>query len=117
MSMRDLIARVLAIFLIAGLVTAPLVSPAAAKPMSVSQMEAAGMPADMSCCPDEPQSNACPDCPLLAMCVFKVTFDKPSLAAAVPLRVPARTVHGMRNDKFSRDLDRPPPDQPPRLSI
>jgi hypothetical protein len=117
MSMRDFIARVLAVFLIVGLVAAPLVSPAAAKPMSASQMTAAGMQTDMSCCPDEPQSNACPDCPLIALCIFKVTLDKPSLAAAVPLRVPAKTVHGVRNDEPSRDLDRPPPDQPPRISI
>lgn len=117
MLMRDFIARFLAVFLIVGLVAPPLVSPAAAKPMSASQMTNADMSADMPCCPDDPKSTSCPDCPLVAMCIFKVTIDGPSLAEAVPLRVPARTVHEVRNDEPSRDLDRPPPDQPPRISI
>jgi hypothetical protein len=117
MSMRDLIRRVLAIFLTAGLIAALLVSPTAAKPVHSSTMAVSGMTDGMPCCPDEPKSGWCPDCPLIAMCMFKVALDRPSAGETVPDRVPGKTAHRVYDDKPARKVDRPPPDHPPRTSI
>src|SRR6185312_11978030 len=74
----------------------------------------ASMPADMACCPDGQKSKDCQDCPLMAMCVLKTTQAGPSAAEALPLRHAVRTVHSVLNDAPADELDRPPPDQPPR---
>jgi hypothetical protein len=112
MLLRRLIARLLAIAVIAGLSLAPLATPAAAQALAVSDM--AGMSADMPCCPDEQNSKDCRDCPLIAMCVVKTVQAGPSLVAAMPVRHPIRTAHSVRNDTLADGLDRPPPDHPPR---
>jgi hypothetical protein len=115
MLLRRLIARLLAIAVIAGLSLAPLATPAAARALAVSGMaDMSSMSADMPCCPDEQKSGDCGDCPLIAMCVLKTVQAGPSLAAAMPVRHAVRTAHSMRNDALADGLNRPPPDQPPR---
>ena len=113
MLLRLLIARLLAIAVIAGLSLAPLATSAAA--LAVSGMVGmSSMSADMPCCPDEQKSGDCRDCPLIAMCVLKTVQAGPSLAAAMPLRHAIRTAHSVSDDVFADGLDRPPPDHPPR---
>jgi len=66
---RRLIGRLLAVFVIVGLVAAPLVTPAAAKPLPVGEMsDMSAMSGDMPCCPDGQKNNSCPDC-RLSRCV------------------------------------------------
>ena len=112
MLLRRLIARFLAIAVIAGLSLAPLATPAAARPLAVTGMSSVS--ADMPCCPDEQKNGDCRDCPLIAMCVLKTVQAGPSLAAAMPLRHAIRTVHSVLDDVFADGLNQPPPDQPPR---
>src|SRR4051812_35620566 len=115
MDLRRPIGRLLAVFVIAGLVTAPLVTPVAASAPSISEMT--GMPtmsADMPCCPDDQKNKNCQDCPLVAMCVLKTTQAGPSEAFALPLRHAIRTSHSVADDAVGDGLVRPPPDQPPR---
>jgi hypothetical protein len=113
MLLRLLIARLLAIAVIAGLSLAPLATPAAA--LAVADMVGMSlMSADMPCCPDEQKSGDCRDCPLIAMCVLKTVQAGPSVTAAVPVRHAIRTAHLVRDDVFADGLDRPPPDHPPR---
>jgi hypothetical protein len=115
MLLRLLIARLLAIAVIAGLSLAPLATSAAAQALAVSGMAGmSSMSADMPCCPDEQKSKDCRDCPLIAMCVLKTVQAGPSLAAAMPVRHAIRTAHSVRNDVLADGLDRPPPDHPPR---
>jgi hypothetical protein len=115
MLLRRLIARLLAIAVIAGLSLAPLATPAAAQAQAVAGMAGmSSMSADMPCCPDEQKSGDCRDCPLIAMCVLKTVQAGPSVAAAVPVRHAIRTAHLVRDDVFADGLDRPPPDHPPR---
>ena len=115
MLLRRLIARLLAIAVIAGLSLAPLATPAAARALAVSDMAGmSSMSADMPCCPDEQKNNDCRDCPLIAMCVLKTVQAGPSLAAAIAMRHAIRTVHSVSNDILADGLNRPPPDQPPR---
>lgn len=115
MFLRRLIARLLAISVIAGLALAPLATPAAAKVSAVvGTTDMSSMSADMPCCPGEQNSQDCQDCPLLAMCMLKTVQAGPSLAAAMPLRHAIRTTHSVRDDVAADGLIRPPPDHPPR---
>ena len=115
MLLRRLIARLLAIAVIAGLALAPLATPVAARALAVSGMtDMSSMSADMPCCPDEQKNNDCRDCPLIAMCVLKTVQAGPSLAAAIPLRHAIRTAHSVLDDVFADGLNQPPPDYPPR---
>jgi hypothetical protein len=120
------IARLLAILAIAGLAVAPLATPAAAKAsgyaemtdmaaMSTESMSTESMSTDMPCCPDE--KSGCPDCPLAAICVLKITPAAPALADAILMRLPTKTGHTVSDDALSHGLDRPPPDHPPRILV
>ncbi|MGH6712938.1 MAG: hypothetical protein ACREEK_28785, partial [Bradyrhizobium sp.] len=80
--------RLLAIFLVAGLVFAPLSRPANAGmamggPMAA--MAAAEMAADMPCCPDKSVPMDCDQCPLMALCMA-TNFHIPSLAGMIEIR-------------------------------
>jgi hypothetical protein len=117
MILRRLIASLLAVLVIAGLVVAPLVTPAAAKVMAGAELtDMASMSGNMPCCPDE-KSTGCPDCPLAAMCVFASVLAGPSSAEALPMRLPTRAAHSVFDDAPSHGLDRPPPDHPPRILV
>lgn len=114
MGFRRLLNFALAVFVIAGLVAAPLVTPVAAKPLSNSEMTGmAAMPADMPCCPDKQKSNDCHECPVVAMCVSSMQA-MPVTAGAILIRHPTRALLVAFDDIISEGLDRPPPDQPPR---
>jgi hypothetical protein len=118
MVLRRFISRLLAILLIAGLAVAPLATPAAAKApghaemTDMASMSTESMSSDMPCCPDE--KSGCPDCPLAAICVLKVTPAAPALADAMLMRLPTKAGHAVSDDELSHGLDRPPPDHPPR---
>src|SRR5882757_9466151 len=126
MVLRRFIARLLAILAIAGLAVAPLATPAAAKAsghvemtdmaaMSTESMSTESMSTDMPCCPDE--KSGCPDCPLAAICVLKITRAAPALADAILMRQPTKTGHTVSDDALSHGLDRAPPDHPPRILV
>ena len=112
MVLRRLIARLLAISVIASLVLAPVVTPTALKASDAIGM--ASMSADMPCCPDEQNSKDCQDCPLLAICALKTAQPGRSPTEALPLRRAIRTAHSVRDDVPADGLKRPPPDHPPR---
>ena len=119
MALRRLFNLVLAICVSFGLALGPVVTPAAAMESSMamggmSSMSADEMSADMPCCPSEPMSKACPDCPLMAICVMKTVQAGPSLASAMVVRHAVRTSHLFRDDVLADGVDRPPPDHPPR---
>src|SRR4051794_39526395 len=46
------------------------------------------MAADMPCCPNDKKNDACPDCPLMALCTLKTAQAHPSIADTLPLRSP-----------------------------
>ena len=124
MALRRLINLVLALCVTVGLAMGPVVTPAAAmqasmamddmSAMSPDQSSSDAMSADMPCCPSEPMSKACPDCPLMAICVMKTVQAGPSLASAMVVRHAVRTSHLFRDDVLADGVVRPPPDHPPR---
>ncbi|MBN8975967.1 MAG: hypothetical protein J0I08_05770 [Rhizobiales bacterium] len=117
MSFRRLIGYVLAIFVIAGLVAAPLASPVAAMgPSSVAMSDMASMSGDMPCCPDTQKNKDCKDCPLLAVCMIKNLAARPAVEAVV-LRLAKHHQIAAPDDVMSDGLNRPPPDHPPRTLV
>ncbi|MHC2618903.1 hypothetical protein ACVIW2_000935 [Bradyrhizobium huanghuaihaiense] len=116
---RRILRLVLAVLVTAGLMVAPLVTPAAAEPLMASDMQmtdAQDMSADMPCCPDEQNSKQCQDCPLLAMCVLKVLQAGPAIATAIRYARPLALLRPL-DDALVDGLTRPPPDHPPRSIV
>jgi hypothetical protein len=115
MNFRRLLGRLLAIFVIAGLVTVPLVTPAAAKRLPIAAMtDMAMMSGDMPCCPDGQTNNKCQDCPLVAMCMLTVAQAEPSSTYGVPVSFQIRSLFFALDDLRADGLIRAPPDHPPR---
>ncbi|EIG62844.1 hypothetical protein [Bradyrhizobium sp. WSM1253] len=114
------ISRVLAILVIAGLVSQPLVSPAVAKHRPVADMAGmsemagmSGMSADMPCCPDEHKNSGCQECPL-AMCSLIVTQAEPS-SNGIQVSFQIRKLSFALVDLIADGLIGDPPDHPPRI--
>ena len=127
MNRQITIRRLLAIFLIAGLILAPLSRPvmagttpdaaASATADHVSSSATAGpMASDMPCCPTKaPAAVDCDKCVFMAACV-NICFAGPS---AVTLRLPFATsgqIAAPRNDSIADGFGLPPPEHPPRTS-
>jgi hypothetical protein len=118
MNIRRLIGRLLAILVIVGLVVAPLVTPAAAKPLPVVEMtDMAAMSGDMPCCPDGQKNKNCPDCPLVAMCMLTIAQAEPSSANSIQVSFQSRRLSFALVDLVADGLMGAPPDHPPRISI
>jgi hypothetical protein len=115
MNLRRIIGRFLAVFVIAGLAFAPLVTPAAAKRVASAGMT--DMSADMPCCPDEQKTDGCKDCPLLAMCMLTVAQVVPSPTDGVQALFQTRRLSFAFADLTADGLVGVPPDHPPRISI
>jgi hypothetical protein len=117
MNLRRLIGRLLAVFVIVGLVAAPLVTPAAAKRLPVGEMsDMADMSGDMPCCPDGQKNNSCQDCPLVAMCMLTIVQAEPSLTNGIQVSFQTRRLSFALVDLIADGLVGAPPDHPPRIS-
>jgi hypothetical protein len=121
-----MLSRILAVFLIAGLFTAPLsaglavMADGSAPAMSMSgEMDMAGamdMTGDMPCCPDKQMPADCDKCALMAICMNQTLQALPSYAFAeiVPLRM--RTLVPPSDPKME-SLGYSPPPRPPRSLV
>ena len=129
MNVRRLFGRLLALFVIAGLVAAPLVTPAAAKPPAVvSTMDRAATSGDMlccaavmadsmNCCSEHQKSNDCQDCPVVALCTLTIAQAEPPLADSIPAPLlSTRSLFVALDDLSADSLIGSPPDHPPRIS-
>lgn len=115
MNVRRLIGRLLAVFVIIGLVFAPLVTPAAAKRLAAADMVA--MSGDMPCCPDGQKGNGCQGCPLVAMCMLAIAQAEPFPTNAIQISFQTRRLSFALVDLTSDGLIGDPPDHPPRILI
>jgi hypothetical protein len=127
-----MLSRILAVFLIAGLFTAPLsarlatVADGSAPATSITgdmdmtnAMDMAGamdMTGDMPCCPDKQVPADCDKCALMALCMSQTLQALPSyvFAEIVPLRM--RTVVPLSDPKME-SLGYSPPPRPPRSLV
>src|SRR5258708_1487218 len=116
MNLSLLIGRLLAVFVIVGLVAAPLGTPAAAIRPPVGEMsDMAAMPGDMPCCPDEQRNNSCQDCPLVAMCMLTIAQAYPSPTSGIQVFFQTRRLSFALVDLAADGLIGVPPDHPPRI--
>jgi hypothetical protein len=106
--------RLLAIFLIAGLVFAPLSAPANAA--KAAPTVTAEMSADMPCCPDKSAPMDCDQCPLMAICMVK-TFQEPATTEIIELRPVTIRMLAPRSDPQAEGLNYLPPPRPPRSLV
>jgi len=122
------IRRLLAVFMIAGLVLAPLSRPVMAGATSDTSMSAMAddmsvsaaadeMASDMPCCPTKaPAPVDCDKCVFMAACATKC-FAGMSAAFFHPLLAVSARIAPLRNDSWPDSLGHPPLDHPPRTSI
>jgi hypothetical protein len=113
--------RLLAIFLIAGLVFAPLA--ARAKVDSVASMamasmadDAASMSEDMPCCPDKSAPVDCDQCPLMALCV-STTLQAPLPAGVAEIQPVTLRMLLPGSDPEVESVAYSPPPKPPRSLV
>jgi hypothetical protein len=111
--------RLLAVFLIVGLVIAPLSARAngrALASVSMTSMSGADM-ADMSdgmpCCPDKSAPVDCGQCPLMALCV-STTLQAPLPAGVAELQPVIQRMLRPGSDPEVESLGYSPPPRPPR---
>jgi hypothetical protein len=114
MNFGRFIRHLLAIFVIVGLVSQPLVTPAGAKQRHVAEMTGmSSMSADMPCCPDEHKNSGCPECPL-AMCTLMIAQAEPASDNGFQLSFQTRRLSVAPDDLIADGLIGDPPDHPPR---
>ena len=113
--------RLLAVFLIAGLVFAPLAARANVDSMGsmavVSMADDAGsMSDDMPCCPDKSVPVDCDKCLLMALCV-STTLHAPLSASVAEVQPVTLRMLLPVSDPEAESLGLPPPPRPPRSLV
>jgi hypothetical protein len=126
-----MLSRILAVFLIAGLFTAPLsarlatVADGSSPAMSMTDMDMAGamemtsvmdMTGDMPCCPDKQAPADCDKCALMAICMNQTLQALPSHVFAEIVPSTMRTVIPLSDPKME-SLGHSPPPRPPRSLV
>ena len=106
--------RLLALFLIVGLVFAPLSAPATAA--TTASMAAASMSDDMPCCPEKSAPVDCDKCLLMAICMAK-TFQALPSAGVIDVQPVAIRKLSPHSDPEAESLAHPPPPRPPRSLV
>src|SRR4051794_25104145 len=114
--------RLLAIFLIAGLVLAPLAARANVDSMasmamtSMSGDHMADMSDDMPCCPDKSAPVDCDQCPLMALCV-STTLQAPLPAGIAEIQPVTLRMLLPGSDPEVESVVYSPPPKPPRSMV
>ena len=113
--------RLLAVFLIAGLVFAPLAARANAGVMASMAMtsmsgDEAGMSDDMPCCPDKSAPVDCDQCPLMALCV-STTLQAPLPAGVAEIQPVTLRMLLPGSDPEVESVAYSPPPKPPRSLV
>jgi hypothetical protein len=121
-----MLSRILAVFLIAGLFTAPLsarlavAADGSARAMSMTgEMNMTGamdMTGDMPCCPDKQAPADCDKCALMALCMSQTLQALPSYVFAEIVPSTMRTVIPLSDPKME-SLGHSPPPRPPRSLV
>ena len=113
--------RLLAFFLIVGLVIAPLSARANAGGMASMAMTSmsdgvADMSDDMRCCPDKSAPVDCDQCPLMALCV-STTLQAPLPAGVAEIQPVTLRMLLPGSDPEVEGVGYSPPPKPPRSLV
>ncbi|HJU12651.1 MAG TPA: hypothetical protein VJ728_17330 [Candidatus Binataceae bacterium] len=116
MGLYRFICCLLAVFVIAGLVSAPLATPVVAMQLPAGEATAvSAMSDDMPCCQHEQKNNnGCKECPV-AMCALMFAQAEPSSSTGIQISFQTRRLSLALNDLIADGLIGPPPDHPPRI--
>lgn len=114
MRMSSFLRSLLAVVVMAGLASAPMAVPVAAKtgPDSIQQMSG-----DMPCCPDEAMRDGCDGCKnssCMAICVVTTFQAAPIAPNSFMQSVAFTSERAFANDALADGLGQPPPARPPR---
>lgn len=121
--MPSFLRTLLAVVVMAGLASAPMAVPAAAKTgpgsmhHSMDQNSMDQMSGDMPCCPDEAMRNGCDgckECPCMAICVVTTFQAAPVAPNSFMQSVAFTSERSFANDALADGLGQPPPARPPR---
>jgi hypothetical protein len=118
MRARRLLNLLIALSVAAGLVSLPFALPAYAfsgPPIATSSDDMQAMGDDMPCCPHQQKGNDCQNCPVL--CLVNSMQLSPAAAAVMLDRTSIHAVLLGADDTIADGLERPPPDQPPRILV
>lgn len=122
------IRRLVAIFMIAGLVLAPLSRPVMAESPPAGAMVATShdmaasmmtdeMANDMPCCPEKaPTPIGCEKCLLMAVCMTP-GFTVAPISTLLQFPSVSSRMTRPKDDSWLQSLAHPPPDHPPRILI
>jgi hypothetical protein len=111
-----IIRHVLAICVIAGLISGLLAAPvAAARMMQSVSMDS--MANDMPCCPHMPSSTDDHKCPFMTICMSQSFLSLPAGLGVGGLFTSVSRVHFQPSDTFGDGLAYSPPPRPPRPLI
>lgn len=137
MTPRRLVNVLIALTVVAGLLSAPLAQPSVAKAhpamgagMMQAEMQATAgdahamhgdkhaMAGDMPCCPDDgTPARDCDSCPLMALCSVSISFlSLPGAALFAPVLI-AQAAFAVPDDLLIDGLGARPPDHPPRTIV
>jgi hypothetical protein len=113
--------RLLAVFVIVGIVIAPLTARAnagAMKSMAIMSMsgDAAAMSDDMPCCPDKSAPVDCDQCPLMALCT-STTLQPPLPTGVAEIRPVTLRMLLPGSDPEVESVGYSPPPKPPRSQV
>ena len=112
--------RLLAVFLIASLVLAPLAARANGNSMASMAMTSmsgdAAMSEDMPCCPDKSVPPGCDQCPLMAICMV-TTLQAPLPAGVTEIQPITLRMLLPGSDPEAESLGYSPPPKPPRSLV
>lgn len=116
MKLRRTIDLMLAVVVIVGLASAPLVTPAAAHWVTAAEMvDMSAMMGDMSCCAEGHETEGCKDCPLIAVCTLTVALAEPASSCVVRVSFHARPLSFALYDLAAEGVLGVPPYHPPRI--
>jgi len=111
--------RLLAVFLIASLVFAPLAARAgmdSTMPAMASMADDMAAMDDMPCCPDKSAPMDCADCPLMALCV-STTLQAPLPAGVAEIQPVTLRMGLPGSDPEVESVVYSPPPKPPRSLV
>ena len=113
--------RLLAVFVIVGLVIAPLAARANAGAMGSMAItsisgDVAAMSDDMPCCPDKSAPVDCDQCPLMALCA-PTTWQPPLPAGVAEIQPITLRMRLPVSDPAVESVGYSPPPKPPRSQV
>lgn len=120
MGPRKIFNWLIAVFVVAGLLAAPLSVPVMAATQATAVADnMQSMADDMPCCPGQhdQKSKDCGSCPFVALCMLTIPLPSPDGVGVLVDRTFSRNVFALPDDLLIDGLAQPPPDHPPRIIV